>query len=396
MVKYKCKRSKVIYILLEERRNTMTETSGNAAIATTEENKIKKLDYSLKTAEERKAHVEAMVAEMSKDQLKNKKYIEILSDYIVSAMTPEEKKSKMILTDNRMITVNKRETSYQGLVSKFENGEDGLWNLIIDDKNVLLTHKVSITEKDVEEIKPLQDLKESIAAVEKMVQKATGKKKFLLKKQLIEMHQEQYTIKGMFKQQMITHNIIKSITKTDLSENITINEDGEPVSDGLITFFNHEHISALLCNYSALKEDAWGKFSSDSYYMMEDLDNLIEKTLRDNYPLYYKLLIYKIDGKQNAEIQQLLDDEFGITYSVEYLSSLWRNKIPKLLAEQAKEDYLIWHFTYVEKGKWKKCSRCGEVKLANNKFFSKNNTSKDGFYSICKKCRNAKARSKKS
>ena len=86
----------------------------------------------------------------------------------------------------------------------------------------------------------------------------------------------------------------------------------------------------------------------------------------------------------------MLDDEFGITYSVEYLSSLWRNKIPKLLAEQAKEDYLIWHFTYVEKGKWKKCSRCGEVKLANNKFFSKNNTSKDGFYSICKKCRNKK------
>ena len=32
----------------------MTETSGNAAIATTEANKFKKLDYSLKTAEERK------------------------------------------------------------------------------------------------------------------------------------------------------------------------------------------------------------------------------------------------------------------------------------------------------------------------------------------------------
>ena len=354
------------------------------------ETNIKKLDYTLKTAEERKAFVDNLVLELPKAQLNNKAYLEVLSDYIVSAMTPEEKKSKMILTDNRMVTVNKRETSYQNLVSKFENGEDGLWNLIIDDKNVLLTHKISISEKDVEEIKPLQDLKESIAAVERMVQNATGKKKFLLKKQLIEMHQEQYTIKGMFKQQIITPNIVKSITKTDLSENITINEDGEPVSDGLITFFNHEHVSALLCNYSALKEDAWGKFSSDSFYMMEDLDNLIEKTLRDAHPLYYKLLIYKIDGKQNAEIQELLDKEFGITYSVEYLSSLWRNKIPKLLAEQAKEDYLMWHFTYVEKGKWKRCSRCGEAKLTNNRFFSKNNTSKDGFYSICKKCRNKK------
>lgn len=86
----------------------------------------KKLDYSLKTAAERKDFVEALIAEIDKNQLKNNKYIEILSNYIVSAMTPEEKKSKTILTDNRMITINKRETSYQGLASKFENGEDGL------------------------------------------------------------------------------------------------------------------------------------------------------------------------------------------------------------------------------------------------------------------------------
>ena len=55
---------------------------------------------------------------------------------------------------------------------------------------------------------------------------------------------------------------------------------------------------------------------------MQDLDNLVEKTLRDDYPLYYKLLIYKIDGKSNAEIQALLEQEFNLTYTVEYLSSL--------------------------------------------------------------------------
>lgn len=350
------------------------------------------MDYTLKTAAERTEFVNNMLAEMDKKQLKNKKYMEILSDYIVSAMTPEEKKERLILTDNRMITINKRETSYQNLVSKFENGEDGVWNITIDDKNVLLTHKVSITDKDLKEIQPLQDLKESIEAVERMEKAATGKKKFLLKKQLIEMHQEQYIIKGQYKQTMATPNVVKCITKTDLSENIIIDENGEPQSDGLLTFFNPKHMSALLCNYSSLKEDAWGKFSSDSWYMMEDLDNLIEKTLRDNYPLYYKLLIYKIDGRQNAEIQEKLDDEFGIKYSVEYISSLWRNKIPKLLSEQAKEDYLMWYYTYKEKGQWKRCSRCGEVKLANNKFFSKNSTSKDGFYSICKACRNSKTK----
>ena len=74
---------------------------------------------------------------------------------------------------------------------------------------------------------------------------------------------------------------------------------------------------------------------------MQDLDNLVDATLKDEYPLYYKLLIYKIDGKSNAEIQELLNDEFGITYTVEYLSSLWRNKIPKMIAEKAKEEYLM-------------------------------------------------------
>lgn len=212
-----------------------------------------KLDYSLKTAQERADFVN----KLPKEQLTSNRYLEILADYITSALTKEEKKNRAILTDNRMITINKRETSYQGLVSKFENGEDGLYNLIIDDKNVLLTPKVSITEKDLQEIKPLRDLKESIAAVEKMEKTAVGKRKFQLKKQLIEMHQEQYTIKNTFKQTIMPGgSAAKGFSKIDLGENITIDENGEPVSDGLVSFFKPEHICALLCNYSALKEDA--------------------------------------------------------------------------------------------------------------------------------------------
>ena len=354
----------------------------------------KKLDYSLKTAEDRTKFVDELLPTLTKEQLKNEKYIEILSNYIVSAMTPEEKKEKLILTENRMVTVNKRETSMQRIVESLENGEDGLWRMAIEnDKNVLLTHKKEITEKDLEEIKALRDLKEAIKILEEQEKKATGKRRYKLKKWLIEMHQEQYVIKDSYKPTMASSSsAVKNLTKIDLIENITIDDNGEPTSDCAITFFNPNHVCALLCNYSALKQDCWGNFSWDFWYVMQDLDNLIEKTLRDDYPLYYKLLIYKIDGKSNAEIQELLNDEFGITYTVEYLSSLWRNKIPKMLSEKAKEDYLIWYYTYQDYGKWKRCSRCGEVKLAHNRFFSKNNTSKDGFYSICKACRNKKTK----
>ena len=88
--------------------------------------------------------------------------------------------------------------------------------------------------------------------------------------------------------------------------------------------------------------------------------------------------------------------EFGIKHSLEYISSLWRKKIPKLIASQEEDEYLYWYYLNIEKGKYKKCSRCGQVKLAHNKYFSKNKTSRDGFYSICKKCRNSKNKIKKS
>ena len=93
---------------------------------------------------------------------------------------------------------------------------------------------------------------------------------------------------------------------------------------------------------------------------------------------------------QNIDIQEVLQFEFGIKHSVEYISSLWRNKIPKLIAAAAEDEYLSWYYLNVEPGKYKKCSRCGQIKLAHNKYFSKNKTSKDSFYSICKECRNKK------
>lgn len=354
----------------------------------------KKLDYTLQTAQERSDFVRGVLQETNPEKITSK-YLEILSDYIIFAMDKEERKQKNILTENRMITVNKRETSYQGLVMKFENGEDGLYNLITNDKNILLTPKTSITQKDIDDIEPLRVLREAIEIVEKEEKAATGKRKFLLKKQLIEMRQDQYSIKSAYKPPMYATGMVKSFVKADLSENITMNECQEPISDGFISFFNPFHISALLCNYSLLKEESYGNFMNDCYYLMQDLDNLIERTLKDKYPLYYDLLIYKIDGKQNTEIQELLDKDWGIKHSIEYISSLWRNKIPKLIAEQAKEDYIMWYYTTQERGQWKKCSRCGQIKLAHNRFFSKNKTSKDGFYSICKDCRNAKTTKKK-
>lgn len=90
-----------------------------------------KLDYTLTSPQERNELVKKILEENPEP---NEKYLEILTDYLIFAMEKEEKKEKKILTDNRMTTVNKRETSFEGLVAQLENGEDGIYNLITNNK----------------------------------------------------------------------------------------------------------------------------------------------------------------------------------------------------------------------------------------------------------------------
>ena len=374
---------------LDDTAQLDADTELSEEIAAEEDSDYIKMDFSLETPEERNEKVKEIIANTPPERL-TPRYLEKLADYIIFAMDKQERKQKKILTDNRMVTVNKRETSFEGLVGKLENGEDGIYNMISNDKNIIFQPKVGITEQDLKDIPELKLLHDEIFKVEEECKTARGKKAYALKKMLIEMRKDQYVIKGAYKKSINIMNIIKSIPKLDLGEHIKIDENNNVISDGLINFYNEKNVSAILCNYSKLVEDGWDRLNDDLKWMMMDFDNLVDATLKEKYPLYYDLVIYKIDGRQNAEIQELLCQTYGVKHSVEYISSLWRNKIPKLIAEEAKNEWLIWHYTYEEKGKWKRCSRCGQIKLAHNNFFSKNKTSRDGYYSICKDCRNKK------
>lgn len=353
-----------------------------------------KLDYSIQEPEKRVELVKQIVDNALPEKLTHK-YLQTLSNYIIFAMDKKERKEKTINTDNRMVTINRRETSFEGLVSKFETGEDGIYNMIINDKNVILTPKYEITQEDIDTIPALKQLREEIAKVEEQEKQAFGKRKYMLKRQIIEMRQDQYVIKSGYKPVTYCLNLTKSMPYFNLTDKLAIDDKGDIINKGLLSFFNPAHISILLCNYSSFKMNTYNNFTSDLYYMMKDLDEAVDRALKDKEPLLYDLLIYKIDGKSNLEIQSLLYSKYGITHSVEYISSLWRKKIPKLIAEAQQKRVLVWYYTNVERGKWKKCSQCGQIKLAHNKFFSKNNTAKDGWYSMCKDCRNKRNKEKK-
>lgn len=345
------------------------------------------LDYSLKTPEERNEYVKNIL----KNTVPQKSSLTTISNYLLFVTekdtTKQQRKEEYpIETTNRAMTIDKRQVSLEQIMSSLETGEDKIYNLINTNKNQFLDPKEKLTEEDKQNplLKPLFS---NIEQYKKQLQTAVGKQKFAIKSQIIETYQEIYAIKAS---QSNTLRVKPVVDQTlTISEHITFDEDGIPHSDALISVFRPEHVALLLKYYQPLKNQLEGQFQSDLYWILDELDALIDQTLRP-HPIFLDLFYWKIAKYTNEEINAKMKQKYGVTHTDQYWSTLWKQRIPKMIAAQAQENYIIWYHTNVVKSEWKKCSKCGKVKLAHPFFFSRNG-GKNKYYSICKKCRTKKA-----
>lgn len=361
------------------------------------------LDYSLKTSKERMECVKKVIASTPKEQLTSK-YLNYLSDYTLFIREKGQTKERNLLTKNRETIIKKRETSYEDIVSTLEGGEDALHTLINNDKNQLLDKKEKLTNEEIENNPFIQEKMKTIELLTNTFNKSKNPSdRFKLKQQIIETWQEIYIIKATYKQ-TTTGRLpaqIKTFAHINLEEKVTVNSDGTLNINSILTLLKPEHISFLLNYYAQLKQEINEDLNSDLRWLLIDLENLIDKVLTgpnqskvDNEVLY-DLIIWKIDGLKNKEIVELMQKKHGVVHSEQYYSTLWRKHIPNLLSKQARKDWVIHHYTQEEYGLWKKCTVCGEWKVANPLFFDRSPVSKDGYYPQCKECRAAQNKKKK-
>ena len=302
-------------------------------------------------------------------------------------MNKQERRNRKILTDNRCVTINKRETSFENLTMQLENGEDGIYSLITHDKNVIFQPKVTITQQDLDDIPLLAQLRDSITRWEEKAKHAEGRNLYLIKRSLIEMRKDQYVIKNAYKKPIVFSTVTHSQNFIQLPSSEWL--VGDEIRYSGISLLNPAIIFTILNNYGALKSASYGKFQSDTWYLMLDFDGIYQRAMAD-YPFYDAIVQFKKDLYTNEEIHKLLLNKFGTSHTPEYISSLWHKKIPRIIASQATDEWLNWYALNKVPSKWKRCNRCGQVKLMHPRYFSINKTSRDGYYSLCKKCRNKK------
>lgn len=295
-----------------------------------------------------------------------------------------------------MKVIREHETSYQSLSAKFEAGADAIEALSQSRSvtNEKITRKPrAITQRDLDEIPGLRDRLEAAQLWKEIQKSSTGRRAWIAAKAFREDKALCYELRDMHQGVNLSSS---PPTQAPLPQEYPVKEWID--SDGTIHYEGASLMKKSLCrellqSYIKLKGKNWGKFN-DMWFLIMDFENCLFEALEDK-PIYQAITEYKWSSMSNNEIAQELYAEFGKQYTPEYISNIYCNKIPELIAEKATDNFIDYWQMYEEKGTYKTCSCCGRVLIAHPRFFNRNSTSKDGFYSQCKTCRSKNRKKKK-
>jgi hypothetical protein len=145
----------------------------------------------------------------------------------------------------------------------------------------------------------------------------------------------------------------------------------------MFDFFDKEQVKALL---RCTPRD----FTTDLGILIYDMEQLIKScglTSVENKILdIYRQSTYDDENTTLKEIAK----KMGVKQP--YITAVLNNICNKII-NKFEEVYEDWYYLNKVKGKYKKCSVCGKIKLANERYFRKRNDNKgDGFRNECRIC----------
>lgn len=301
-----------------------------------------------------------------------------------------------ITTESRLVTIKKHETSYQSLSAKFEAGADAV-EALSQSRSVTqerITRKIKpITQRELNEIPGLKQRFESAQFWAEKKKSSTGRAAWIAAKAFREDKAFCYEIRDNYYGVMQT---TVPPSYTPYPEEYPVKEWIDP--DGTIHYEGASLMKKNLCrellhSQVRIKGKNWGKFN-DMWFLLMDFERYMCEVLGD-LPIFAAIVECKWSGLSNNNIIIEIEEEFGKKYTAEQISNIYCNKIPELIAERATDHFIEYWYTYEEKGTYKTCSCCGRTLIAHPRFFNRNSTSKDGFYSQCKTCRSKNRKKKK-
>lgn len=181
-------------------------------------------------------------------------------------------------------------------------------------------------------------------------------------------------------------------TENDLKRITHLLWDTNPDALYEFDFTNTAHIYALLQLFDDFSEPI-ENFESTAQQLLLTLEYYAAQA--EINEAYREVFDLKLKGFPNKKIAQYINKKYNKSYSENYISTIFCQKIVPKIAEAA-----LLHRELVEnlpfEENWKRCNGCGVLKLVDARFFMRRKTSKDGYSTICKCCERNKRKRRKT
>lgn len=148
-------------------------------------------------------------------------------------------------------------------------------------------------------------------------------------------------------------------------------------------FRNESHIVNVFNNYDLLNDNVDPDIFSSSKEFQDTLQFYVARA--NLTPAQQYILELKIQKRSNDDISTMVGARYGKTYTANYISTIFRQKIIPSICEAARiHAEIIENLPYPEN--FKVCKTCGQILLINTDNFVRKARAADGFSNQCKRC----------
>lgn len=151
-----------------------------------------------------------------------------------------------------------------------------------------------------------------------------------------------------------------------------------------IDFRELEHVYNLFLLYFDLEDSVLAReVESETDSLLETLKYYIK--IADLSDVQREILELKMRRIKNQDIADKINQKYDKSYTANYISTIFRQKIIKQINDAAVfHEEIVGNLFFPEN--FKKCTTCGKVLLRDAENFVRKTRAKDGFSNRCKKC----------
>ena len=154
-----------------------------------------------------------------------------------------------------------------------------------------------------------------------------------------------------------------------------------------------EHVYNFLLEYIELEDSvALKEIESTTQFLIKTFEYYA--AISNLSDIYKEILELKIEKKKNQDIATYINQKYGKSYTSNYISTIFKQKIIKKITETAAHHQLIIESIFFPE-EFKTCNTCGRTLLKCSDNFVRKERSKDGFTNRCKSCDKEERKRKK-